>query len=349
MALLVVLVVVALATRVSRDYFVLQRTLENQSELTQARAYLRGAESVAEQALMLDLQGGSVADSALESWSQTLQLPLPEGVLTACLLDLQSRLNLNDLATAASEGLSPAQKRFIRLLQVVPIDEPPDQTAAIALANAVFDWLDADNQARYPGGAEELAYLQAGRNYRPANQHFASVAELQLIQGFDAPLVTALTPLVSVWGNGNLNLNTADSALLWSARSSSREGSFADDKPQPLLLRTLNNADSLLPLAPTAAEQLAGARSAAGGVLESLQLFSEQPWAQQQWDLAGVGVSSEFFQMTADMQTGSHHQRLLTVLQRTRDAAGRPVVVIRSRTYVAAALAEEMACAAPLR
>lgn len=346
-ALLVVLIVVALATRISRDYFVLQRTLENQSELQQARAYLRGAEAVATQALMLDLQSGSSSDSALESWAQRLQTPLQEGVLNACLLDLQSRLNLNDLATPASEGLSAAQKRFIRLLQVLPVENPPDQTAAVALANAVFDWADIDHQTRYPGGAEALDYLQLGRSYRPANQAFSAVSELALIEGYDTDLVAALTPLVSVWGNGNLNINTLDSELLWSARNSAR-GAGADDEPQPLLLRSLNNANSLLPLSTQAAEQLAAARSAAGGVLESLQLFNEQPWAQQQWELAGVDTGSEFFQMTADMQTGTHHQRLLSVLQRTRDAAGRPVVLIKARTYIAAALADEVACAAPL-
>ena len=343
-ALLVVLIVVALATRISRDYFVLQRTLENENELQQSRAYLRGAEAVATQALLVDLQGGSKSDSALESWAQQLKLPLTDGVLTACLLDLQSRINLNDLATPASEGFSAAQKRFIRLLQVLPVDEPPDRIAAIALANAVFDWVDVDDQPRYPGGAESQDYLQRGRAWRPANQPLSSVTELALIEGFDAPTVAALTPLVSVWGNGKLNINTVDSALLWSVQSNLAR----DDEPQALLLRTLNSADSLLPLAEQTAGQLAAARSNAGGVLESLQLFSQPPWTQVPWDLTGIDIGSEFFQMTADMQTGAHHQRLITVLQRTRDAAGRPVVLAKSRQWVAAALAPEVECAAPL-
>ena len=46
-ALVVVLLVVMLATRISSDYLVLFRTVENQTAVGQARAYLRGAESVA--------------------------------------------------------------------------------------------------------------------------------------------------------------------------------------------------------------------------------------------------------------------------------------------------------------
>src|SRR5687768_18460037 len=93
-----------LATRVSSDYLVLFRAVENQSELQQARAYLRGAELVAREALLRDLQVGSEIDSALEPWGQQLNLPLPEGILSACLADLQARLNLNDLQAATREG-----------------------------------------------------------------------------------------------------------------------------------------------------------------------------------------------------------------------------------------------------
>ena len=211
----------------------LQRSLEYQNELTQARAYLRGAESVARQALLLDLQSGSTSDSIAEQWTQPQRLPLPEGELNVCLLDLQSRINLNDLGTPPADGPTAAQKRFIRLLQVVRPEQPLDLTDAVALANAVFDWVDADNQRRNPGGAEESDYVQAGHDFRPANQGFTSVSELKLVSGFDADLVAALTPFVSVWGNGKLNVNTLDSAL----SLTSQAGNVTMDKPEPVLLR----------------------------------------------------------------------------------------------------------------
>jgi hypothetical protein len=66
-------------------------------------------------------------------------------------------------------------------------------------------------------------------------------------------LVAALTPHVSVWGNGNLNLNTLDHHLLWSARA---EAGISAAEPSPLMLRILNNAASLLPLRREAASLL---------------------------------------------------------------------------------------------
>src|SRR5687768_7111245 len=195
-ALVVVLLVVMLATRISADYLVLFRTIENQNSLQQARAYLRGAEAVAREALLQDMQLSAEIDSTRELWSQRLQIPLPEGNMDACLIDMQSRLNLNDLDATEAEGYSPAQKRFIRLLQVLDTDSPPDQSTAVELANAVFDWIDIDNSVRYPGGAEELDYLQMQPSYRPANQPFASTTELLLIKDMTAELVAALTPHV---------------------------------------------------------------------------------------------------------------------------------------------------------
>lgn len=319
-ALVVVLLVVMLATRVSSDYLVLFRTVENQNELQQARSYLRGAELVAEQALLRDLQTGGDIDSALEPWGRRADLPLPEGIMSACLADLQARLNLNDLA--GPEGAySPAQKRFIRLLQVV--DMNIDSVAATALANAVFDWLDADDDTRYPGGAEAVDYGQLPQPYRAANQPFASITELRLVKGFSSELVAALTPHVSVWGNGNINLNTLDAHI----------SAQADPTVVPVMLRTLNTADTLLPLSSDGAMLLAAARTNSGGVLQNLELFNSAPFTAQDWELAGVTLTSAYFELTAVMRTAQRAWTMTAVLQRAVSAGGVPQVTVVSRRY----------------
>jgi general secretion pathway protein K len=325
-ALVVVLLVVLLATRVSSDYLVLFRTVENQGELQQARIYLRGAELVAEQALLRDLQAGSDIDSALEPWGRRADLPLPEGVLSACLADLQGRLNLNDLAGPGAAGgmtpasYSPAQRRFVRLLQAV--DANLDSIAAATLANAVFDWIDPDDNTRYPGGAEALDYGQGPQPYRPANQPFASVTELRLIKGFSSELVAALTPYVSVWGNGNLNLNTLDAQLSPSA-----------DAVNPVMLRTLNTADTLLPLSLDGARLLAAARTNGGGVLQSLDFFNAAPFTAQDWELDGIALTSAWFELTAVMRTAGRSWTMTSVLHRAVSLAGVPQVSVVSRRF----------------
>ncbi len=335
-ALVVVLLVVMLATRVSSDYLVLFRTVENQTELQQARSYLRGAELVAEQALLRDLQSSGDIDSTLEPWARGADLPLPEGVLSACLADLQARLNLNDLL-GPEDNYSSAQKRFIRLLQAV--DEGIDSSAATALANAVFDWIDPDGNARYPGGAEALDYGQLPQPYRPANQPFASVSELRLVKGFSSELVAALTPYVTVWGNGNLNLNTMDAQLFVRA----------DPAATPVMLRTLNTADTLLPISADAAALLAAARTNSGGVLQNFEFFNAAPFDAQSWDLAGLSLASSWFELKAVMHTARRTWSMTAVLHRTVSPTGIPQITVVSRRYdqgAAAANEESASCAA---
>jgi general secretion pathway protein K len=334
-ALLIVLVVVLLvsllATSMSGEYLLLSRTLENQQTLQQARSWLRGAESVAREALLLDLAGGSRVDSELELWGRPLELTLPTGRLVACLVDLQGRLDLNDLADAAPAGFSVAQKRFIRLLQVVDPDNALDQIAATSLANAVFDWVDADNQPRYPGGAEFTDYLQDPDVGRPANQSFADVSELRLVRGMTPALVTALTPWLSVWGNGFMNLNSIDSQLV-AQRPAPMDG-LSGEGPQAVLLRTLNNGESLLPLSEQGADEIAARRRAQGGVVENFELFGQGMLAFQQWELDGLGLTSEYFQLNARARIGGRNYGMQTVLERSADLTGRPAIRVRSRTF----------------
>ncbi len=351
-ALVVVLLVVMLATRISGDYLVLFRTIENQNSLQQARAYLRGAESVAREALLQDLQLGAEIDSVQDLWSRRIQIPLPEGNMDACIVDLQGRLNLNDLGATDAEGYNPAQKRFIRLLQVLNMETTPDQQTAVELANAVFDWIDEDDAARYPGGAEELDYLQMQPPYRPANQAFASTTELLLIEGMTNELVAALTPYVSVWGNGNMNLNTLDGSITGSDRPEAFRDADSDsglsETPQPMLLRTLNNAESLLPLSAEGANLLASIRSGNGGWIQNLDVFNSGVLNAQVWELEGLDVKSEYFLLTADMLVQARHYQLQSVLQREVSATGEPIVSVRSRQIGTAVFNMDETCAAAL-
>ncbi len=339
-ALVVVLLVTAVVTRMGSEWLLLLRTVQQQEEALQARAALQAAESVAREALLQDLQFSAEIDSPLEAWSGLRELPLQGGVLRACLSDLQGRLNLNDLAAPAGE-YSAAQRRFIRLLQVLPVDEPPTAQQARALAHAVFDWVDADSQARVPGGAEAADYQRMDPPYQPANQPFVSVGELQLVQGMTPALVAALTPFVSVWGNASVNFNSMDPGLAWSAEPAAAAA-------EPVLLRTLNHADTLAPLAAAAALRLAAVRSSSGGFVGSLDFFRQGEWAQLDWELDGLALASDFFQLTAVYEVQQRHYLLQTVLQRSAGAGGVPRMTLHTRTYQRRALEPETDCAVAL-
>lgn len=87
---------------------------------------------------------------------------------------------------------------------------------APALTAAVLDWMDADDRPR-PNGAEAEQYAAAGSPYRPLNRPFQRIEEVGRVLGVDAALAGALDTLVTVHGQGFVNVNTAPVAVLVAA------------------------------------------------------------------------------------------------------------------------------------
>jgi general secretion pathway protein K len=321
------MVVALLAISVSHEFLISSRQVENRLQAQQAQAYLLGAESVARQALLQDLQLSPDMDSRLDVWAQTVELELPLGTLIACMVDLQGRINLNSLATPAIEAYSTEQRRFIRLLQALELEEPLSQSNAMMLANAVFDWVDLDDDQRFPGGAEDLFYYQQSPPGKAANQLFASVSELLVINGMTPEIYRALTPHVTLWGNGLLNINTVDSYL-------SREvlqGDFVGNElPPPVVMRTLNRVEELTPLSIDAAMQIVNRRIDASG-FNNLDVFNQGQLAGVSMEMDGLGLASDYFSLAAELTLVDRRYQMRSVLHRYTDALGIPGVRVVSR------------------
>ena len=112
--------------------------------------------------------------------------------------DLNARIDLN----AADE---PTLLAFFR--QFV------NARAAESLVNALEDWRDADDDTRSQG-AEAADYARAGSPFRPPNRPLQRLDELTRIRGFSDSLADRIAPLVTVEGDGRVNLNTAPVAVL---------------------------------------------------------------------------------------------------------------------------------------
>lgn len=91
-----------------------------------------------------------------------------------------------------------------------------EQEAAARLVAAMRDWIDADGEGQF----EQPAYAAEGLTQRPRNAPMASRDELLLVLGMPRELyfgngqVPGLRELVTVHGNGRININTAPSLLL---------------------------------------------------------------------------------------------------------------------------------------
>lgn len=220
LALVVVTVVVLLASTLKSDFFVTFKRVENQLHSQQADAYMRGAEGIAREVLSADFNDDKASigkDHRSEGFNQRIEYPISGGVISGTLCDLQGRFNVNNLAAPAegSEQYTADQQLFIRLLQILDLETPIDQSQAEALTLAVADWIDADGDVRGLGGAEDTYYSGLDLPYKAGNWPLQSVSELRWVKGVTADLYVALLPHITALPAGvPLNINSASHYLL---------------------------------------------------------------------------------------------------------------------------------------
>ncbi len=308
LALLVFAIASAIIVGMHRDFDRVYQQAGNSMLAQQASVYLRGAEELAALALQLDFDQDSAneqrRDDLEEIWARDeVPYPLEEGGwLSGYLEDLQGRFNLNSLAQRGAGGEGPArftaaQRQFIRLL--LALDEPSlAEIEAIAITEAIGDWLDEDGEPRMEG-AEDDYYFGLTPAYRSANRPMASVSELRAVKGVTAELYLALEPWVTVWPQvpAKLNVHTAPAKVL----------------------QSLGQDDSLLPLSEGDAEALVQYRLENG--FSDLDDFMNHPaLADRQQKMAEqrglLGESSDFFLLRAQVEVADRNMRLYSVLQR---------------------------------
>jgi general secretion pathway protein K len=194
---------VAMATRLHVDV----RRTGNLVHGEQAYAYALAAESWAQVILRRDVKN-SQFDALNEDWATALPpIPVEGGYVSGHVIDLQGRFNVNDLVDSSGRPDSNSIEYFKRLLGVLQLD--PE------LAYSLLDWIDADINATFPGGAEDDTYLLEDPPYRAANRRLVSISELRLVHGFTADVVKTLTPHVTALPDSTpINVNTATAEVL---------------------------------------------------------------------------------------------------------------------------------------
>ena len=79
------------------------------------------------------------------------------------------------------------------------------------IADAIKDWIDKDSVSS-PFGAEADYYESSG--YRPSNKPMKSLGELLYVKGVDRKTFRELSPYLTVYGNGKINVNSAPKKVL---------------------------------------------------------------------------------------------------------------------------------------
>lgn len=319
MALLIVGVVAALAVRFTADYQLGLAKAESRWHGAQARSYLLAAETVAQ--FVLEMDPDPAVDYPDEGWGGETPVEFGGVWLFVSITDAQSRINLNDLsggdltsqrAPTDPQRYTEPQRRFIRLLQTfeqegVPLN--PDE--AVAILEAVVDWLDPDNEVSGFGGAEADYYLGLDPEYLPANGEFKSVEELRMVRYITPDLMELIRPYIEVLPAGqSLNVNTMS----------------------PRLLRTLNSSDNLMPLSEVQAEQLVQGWPQDGYFVDVAAFQEDSVWASLGVtpDTNGLGVGTSYFAVNTIASLVEQRRAMRSILQRNNDEF---VVVRRNDVY----------------
>jgi len=79
------------------------------------------------------------------------------------------------------------------------------------LVDAIRDWIDRDSTP-LPFGAERDYYESLG--YTPTNGQMKSLGELLYVKGVDEKTFKKLSPYLTVYGNGKINVNSAPKKVL---------------------------------------------------------------------------------------------------------------------------------------
>ena len=188
--------------------------------------------------------------------------------------------------------LDPLQaERFFRLCQAINVE--PDFIPALQ------DWIDSDTEVR-ENGAEDETYTRMDPPYRAANRYLADTSELLLVKGVSVQDYDTLTFYISALpGDSAINVNTAS----------------------PLLLQSLTH-DVTLP----DVERIIGLRTDAP--YQNIDDFVEdEAFAGREMSENHLGVSSQYFLLTADVMLGNARLTLQSVLSRTID--GKITVISR--------------------
>jgi general secretion pathway protein K len=260
-ALIIALILVALATilatKLSYDGWLERRRTIGIIATEQAYLFGTGAEALAADALNAIGQTGATSPTGAiqgttapvapgqsaqqvnltQPWAQPTQpLPIsspdnpegePIGILQAAIQDMQGRFNLNNLAHMTQvngqwvEDPVPLEQ-FQRLLALVGL-EP--KWAGIAR-----DWIDPDDQAGQPDGAEDSVYTMQNPPYRTGNYPMMSPAELMNLPGFGADRYRKIAPYVTALPSATVPINvcTAPAAVIESL-ADSLSGEYSDE------------------------------------------------------------------------------------------------------------------------
>jgi len=254
-------------------------------------------------------------DHFQEDWAQAIPfLPVDGGTVAGCIVDLQSRFNLNSLS---GYTISPLQREidgvkfgharvWENLLQSLDIPVDASRVAVI------IDWLDKDDSAINPSGAERSEYSLYEPPRFPHNDLISDAGELAAMEGYSLRDLQILSPWIAALpGLTKVNINTASEQMLL-ALSDGMGVEFVE-----------------LVTAGRPYEKLTEFYAA---INEYLMIGEQQ--VEVRWPATLIDVKTAFFQLNLEVVLGQSKLQVKSIMH--RKGRGAPAVIRREITVVPA-------------
>jgi general secretion pathway protein K len=253
-------------------------------------------------------------DNRDELWARVSGVPLAfddGSTLRLEIEDVASKLNLNAVVVFDDAGaVDPKTTELLTRLFAKVIDEitGPNEKSLYdpaELAANLIDYIDEDT-LRQNGGEEDATYQKRDPPARAANRPLLSVDELRHVEGFDARIVDALRPYITVYpyvGGGGINPNTAPPHVLSLL--------FFDDEVR-LRLADEDTVRSILKIRKEGG-YVCGEGQSAEGCTPIRSIVTNAIFPEPRY-------TSDIFKVTALAQVGDVTRRVEAVLDRSKGA-----------------------------
>ena len=319
-ALLATLILVLALTLILGNIF-----YRHQIDVSQATGSLHG-----DQAVLLAISAESWARDLLssdnddltvdhfgEDWAQAIPLlPVDGGTLVGCLVDLESRVNINNFSTYTDSSLSAERKANANNMGWVKLWESLLQNMDFLVNESrvavIVDWLDKGDELIGPAGAEQSDYSGFNPPRFPANTDIADTAELAAMAGYSVAEVQRLMPFISALpGPATININSAPEPVLM-ALSGDLGIDFVDMVVDNRPFLTLQEFYQAI----------------------DIRLMVGEPALAIRWPAKLIDVKSDFFQLNLEVTLGQSRLEVKSIMQRGEN--GPPAVIRREITVVPA-------------
>jgi len=213
-ALLAVLLGIALMTLVVMDFAMTSGlgfvSAANQANEMRASYLARSGINVGLGLLAADArtkaqaQASTPVEALTDAWATPFPpIPLEGGTVTLSIVDEARKININSMVQN-NVPQPPAIQRVQRLFTVLDVN--------VQLVQGIVDWI-TPNSGAGPGGTGDF-YMGLKPPYQPRFSAMPTIADLQMVEGFNEAIFNRVSPFLTVMPEPGVNANTASPQVL---------------------------------------------------------------------------------------------------------------------------------------